>query len=86
MTTSYTMEGETLEAVKSWFSDWKQEVYVVGPLLPAGYGVVKESDRGSTDTREFLERTLVKHGEKSVTLVSSIDRFSLVYLNHLNDT
>lgn len=72
LTSSYSIEGETLDTVKSWFKEWNQEVCVLGPLFPTGYGVVQESDWGSYETREFLDKALLEHGEKSLTLVSSI--------------
>lgn len=71
LTSSYSLEGETLDAVKTWFKEWNQEVYTIGPLLPTGYGIVQENDRGSSEIREFLDKALLEHGENSVTLVSS---------------
>ncbi|PPQ89615.1 hypothetical protein CVT25_012532 [Psilocybe cyanescens] len=59
VTSTFALENESINAV-----------YVIGPLLPSGYGVVSENARGSTDTEEFLQRARVNYGDKSVTLIS----------------
>ncbi|KDR78382.1 hypothetical protein GALMADRAFT_138474 [Galerina marginata CBS 339.88] len=70
MDSAYAFEKESLEAVKLLFSEWKKETYVVGPLLPSGYGTVAQSNRGAVDIEAFLNEMLSKHGKHSVLLIS----------------
>ncbi|KAH9476235.1 UDP-glycosyltransferase 74G1 [Psilocybe cubensis] len=70
LTSTYSLEPITLDAARSWYKEWNKEVYVIGPLLPTGYGTMRQSDRGSSEVSEFLDKALVEHGEKSVTLIS----------------
>src|ERR1700761_7094904 len=39
ITSSYIYENASLDAMKQWFSGMQKEVHVLGPLLPAGYGI-----------------------------------------------
>lgn len=54
-----------MDAIKQWFSDMQKEFYVLGPLLPPGYGVeTQKSEAGSSvDIETFLEEMQVKHGK-----------------------
>lgn len=71
-TSAYALEAESLEGLRSWFSEWKKDLYVIGPLLPSEYGrVAADSAPGFPETREFLDKALAEHGERSVMLVSS---------------
>ncbi|KAF9557510.1 UDP-Glycosyltransferase/glycogen phosphorylase [Agrocybe pediades] len=64
-------EGEAISAIRAWLTDdLKKEVYAVGPILPLGYGVKGQSDRGATDIKDFLDRMLETHGKKSTMLIS----------------
>ncbi|KAF8204107.1 UDP-Glycosyltransferase/glycogen phosphorylase [Pholiota molesta] len=69
--TSETYEhAESVEAFRSWFAGWGKPAYAVGPLLPIGYGSTSVSSRGDTAVEVFLEKSLQKHGEKSVLFIS----------------
>ncbi|KAH9476237.1 UDP-glycosyltransferase 84A1 [Psilocybe cubensis] len=70
VTSSYLFEADSINALKTYFSELKQDVFVIGPLLPSGYGIVSESARGSRETQEFLDKTQLRFGERSVTLIS----------------
>ena len=72
--TSYAYESESLEAMKKWFSEMQKELFVLGPLLPAGYGIEtqKIEDGSSADIETFLGDMLVQHGEGSVYYVRFI--------------
>lgn len=74
VTSAYVFEAESMEAIKSWFSEWNQDIYIIGPLLPTGYGIDEESDRGSKETSDFLQKSLVEYGENSVMLVRTCYR------------
>jgi hypothetical protein len=71
--TSYAYESVSLDAVKQWFSDMQKEIYVLGPLLPPGYGIEIQntgSEEGSSvDIETFLGEMLVQHGRGSVFFV-----------------
>ena len=69
--TSYAYESESLDAMKEWFSDMQKEIYVVGPLLPPGYGIeTQKSEEGSgSDIETFLGEMLAQHGKESVYFV-----------------
>lgn len=71
VTSAYAFEEESMEGLKSWLSEWNKDTYIIGPLLPSGYGILEESDRGSKETREFLDKSLAEHGENSVIFVST---------------
>ncbi|PPQ80127.1 hypothetical protein CVT25_001426 [Psilocybe cyanescens] len=81
VTSAYVFEAESMEAIKSWFSEWNQDIYIIGPLLPTGYGIDEESDRGSKETSDFLQKSLVEYGENSVMLIS----FGTVYWPAVQD-
>lgn len=69
VTTTYAFEKESLEGLKSWFSDWNKDVFVIGPLLPSGYGTLADSPRGSNEIQEFLDKKQSEDGPNSVVLV-----------------
>ena len=56
VTTSYTYKSSSLDAMKQWFSDMQKEIYVLGPLLPSGYGIeTQKSEEGANlDVEVFL--------------------------------
>jgi hypothetical protein len=61
--------------MKQWFSDMQKELYVLGPLLPHGYGIeTQKSGEGgsSVDIETFLGDMLVQHGKGSVYYVRFI--------------
>ncbi|KAF8903485.1 UDP-Glycosyltransferase/glycogen phosphorylase [Gymnopilus junonius] len=70
ITSTYHFEREALEAVKSWFSSWNKPTYVIGPLLPSGFGTIAQTPRGADDIEEFLDKAVTKHGQKSVLFIS----------------
>ena len=59
--------------MKQWFSDMQKELFVLGPLLPSGYGVQVETQNAeegtSSDFETFLGEMLVQHGKGSVFFV-----------------
>jgi hypothetical protein len=56
--------------MKQWYSDMQKEIYVLGPLLPPGYGIETENSEGaSVDIETFLGEMLVQHGRGSVFFV-----------------
>ena len=69
--TSYAYESVSLDAMKQWFSDMQRGLYVLGPLLPPGYGIqTRNSEEGaSADIETFLGEMLVQHGQRSVFFV-----------------
>ena len=69
----------SLDAVKQWFSEMQKEIYVLGPLLPPGYGVeTQKSEEGaSVDIETFLGEMLVQHGKGSVFFVRFFPLFSI---------
>lgn len=74
-TSTYAFEEQSLNAVKSWISKWNKEVYVIGPLLPSGYGKMVDN-RGTGEIKEFMDKMLAERGRKSVILASSNYRSS----------
>ena len=58
--------------MKQWVSEIHKEVYVLGPLLLAGYGTkIQNHEEGANfDIETFLGEMLVRHGKRSVFLVS----------------
>ena len=59
--------------MKQWLSDMQKEVHVLGPLLPAGYGIeIEHGEDGvaGTDVETFLGKMLVQHGKRSVFFVT----------------
>ena len=83
MTTSYAYESVSLDAVKQWFSDLQKEVYVLGPLLPPGYGTkTQNSEEGtSVDIETFLGKMLLQYGQRSVFFVNSFPLICAVELD-----
>jgi len=67
---SYAFESESIESMRSWFAEWRKQLFVLGPLLPESYSSDIQSSRGATDVEEFLETMLLERGEKSVLFVS----------------
>ena len=59
--------------MKKWFSDMQKEVYVLGPLLPPGYGIETQNceEGASVDIETFLGEMQVQHGKRSVFFVRS---------------
>ena len=57
--------------MKQWFSDMQKDLFVLGPLLPPGYGIeTQKSEEGASDDVEnFLGEMLVEHGKGSVFYV-----------------
>ena len=57
--------------MKQWFSDMQKDVYVVGPLLPSGYGIENQNgeEGASADVETFLGEMLVQHGKGSTFFV-----------------
>ncbi|KAF8869585.1 hypothetical protein CPB84DRAFT_1754948 [Gymnopilus junonius] len=70
VTSAYSFEPEPLDEMKSWFSSWNKPAYVIGPLLPSGFGTVPETPRGANDIEEFLDKAVMQHGQKSVLFIS----------------
>jgi hypothetical protein len=60
-----------MDAMKQWFSDMQKEIYVLGPLLPPGYGIeTQKSEEGaSVEIETFLGEMLQQHGKGSVFFV-----------------
>lgn len=71
LSSSYVLEGEAMDAFKTWLSESKKDVYGVGPLLPANYWDV-QSDGGASAVQVFLDSMLESRGKKSVVLVRAI--------------
>ena len=63
--------------MKQWFSNMQKEIYVLGPLLPPGYGIETQNcEEGESDDIEaFLGEMQVKHGKRSVFFVSYFPSF-----------
>ena len=57
--------------MKQWFSDMQKEIYVLGPLLPLGYGIETQNNEegASVDIESFLGEMQVQHGKGSVFFV-----------------
>ena len=94
VTTSYSYESVSLDAMKQWFSDMQKEVHVLGPLLPVGYGTETQNteEGASVDIETFLGEMLVQYGKRSVFFVRSFLFFSVptnffsdIFWNHLLD-
>ena len=76
----------SLDAVKQWLSDIQKDVYVLGPLLPPGYGAkMQDNEEGtSVEIETFLGKMLAQHGKRSVFFVKSFLFFSAVELHTLD--
>lgn len=71
---AYEGEGETLAALKGWFTQTLHKpVYTIGPLLPPGYGSQKIDSPLARDAEivAFLDSKRAQFGDKSVLLVSA---------------
>jgi hypothetical protein len=68
---SYDYESVSLDGMKQWFSDMQKDFYVLGPLLPLGYGnETQNGEKGANiDIERFLGEMLVQHGKRSVFFV-----------------
>ena len=57
----------------------KKEIYVLGPLLPPGYGIeTQNSEEGANvEIEAFLEEMQVQHGKRSVFFVSFFPFFCI---------
>ena len=72
MTTSYSYESVSLDAMKEWFANMHKELHVLGPVLPAGYDgaeTQKAEEGAGGDIEAFLEEMLIQHGKRSVFFV-----------------
>ena len=83
VTTSYSYESVSLDAIKEWFTSMQKGLHILGPLLPAGYGAEtqKAEEGAGGDIEVFLEEKLKKHGKRSVFYVKSFPfscRFRLI--------
>ena len=69
--TPHAYEYASLDAMKQWFSDMQKEIYVLGPLLPLGYGIETQNgeEGASVDIETFLGEMQVQHGKRSVFFV-----------------
>jgi hypothetical protein len=58
--------------MKQWFSDMHKEIYVLGPLLPPGYGIETQNgeEGANVDIETFLREMQVQHGKRSVFFAS----------------
>ena len=67
--------------MKQWFSDMQKEIYVLGPLLPPGYGIEnqKVEEGASVDIETFLGEMLVQYGKRSVFFASLTSLLSSVH-------
>ncbi|GLB39043.1 putative UDP-glucoronosyl and UDP-glucosyl transferase [Lyophyllum shimeji] len=63
-------ERESLDAVRAWFGEMQKPVYVVGPLLPAGYAAQSDVNEWNANIADFLSNMLEKHGRRSVLFIS----------------
>jgi hypothetical protein len=63
--------------MKQWFFDMQKDIYVLGPLLPRGYGIENQNgeEGASADIETFLGEMLVQHGKRSVFFVRSFFPF-----------
>ena len=78
MPSSRSFEHVSLIQVEEWLKTLPQgplPLYVVGPLLPPGYGrpsvenSAPEQSQGERDIQTFLKEMQANHGEKSVVFV-----------------
>ena len=55
----------------------QKEVYLLGPLLPSGYGIETQNteEGASVNIEAFLGEMQVRHGKRSVFFVSLISSF-----------
>jgi hypothetical protein len=85
VTTSYAYDSISLDALKQCFSDKQKELYVLGPLLPSGYGYGTKTQNGeegtNSDIETFLGEMLEQHGERSVFYVKILPFSSFCVLN-----
>ncbi|KDR73135.1 hypothetical protein GALMADRAFT_721979 [Galerina marginata CBS 339.88] len=67
---AHAFENEALATTKSWFLELKKDTYVIGPLLPLGYGTVAQSSRGAGEIEAFLDNMLLQRGRRAVLFIS----------------
>jgi hypothetical protein len=62
----------------------RKEVYVLGPLLPPGYGIETQNNEEGTnfDIETFLGEMLVQHGKQSVFFVILFSFFQVAFELH----
>ncbi|KAF8209218.1 UDP-Glycosyltransferase/glycogen phosphorylase [Mycena galopus ATCC 62051] len=74
LNTAPAYDRETLVAFETWLrQSLNKPIYVVGPLLPPGYGTEEKPTFGSLGDLEiasFLDSMKSKHGERSVLFIS----------------
>ncbi|KDR73136.1 hypothetical protein GALMADRAFT_722028 [Galerina marginata CBS 339.88] len=70
MASAYAFENEALDTTRSWLLESKKDIYVIGPLLPRGYGTVAQSSRGAGEIEVFLDKMLLQRGGKAVLYIS----------------
>jgi hypothetical protein len=53
--------------MKQWLSSKQKDVHVLGPLLPAGFGIETQNSEEGTrvDIETFLEEMLTQYGNRS---------------------
>ena len=63
--------------MKQWFSDMQKEIHVLGPLLPAGYGIETQNgeEGAGVEIETFLGEMLVQYGKRSVFFVKCFSFF-----------
>ncbi|KAF9557518.1 UDP-Glycosyltransferase/glycogen phosphorylase [Agrocybe pediades] len=70
LASSHAWEGEAIEVMCSWFSDWGKVAYPLGPLLPSNFGSSVLEDSREEETKHFLDSMLARFGENSTILIS----------------
>ncbi|KDR73134.1 hypothetical protein GALMADRAFT_721937 [Galerina marginata CBS 339.88] len=70
MTSAYAFENEALATTRFWLLELKKDIYVIGPLLPLGYGTVAQSSRGASEIEVFLDNMLLQRGQKAILFIS----------------
>jgi len=78
MPSSHSWEHASLIQMEDWLKSLPQDplpLYVIGPLLPPGYGRPSvensgsEQSRGERDVEVFLKEMQANYGERSVVFV-----------------
>ena len=72
--------------MKQWLFDIQKDVYVLGPLLPPGYGSKMQDNQegASVEIETFLGKMLAQHGKRSVFFVKPFLFLSAVELHTLD--
>jgi hypothetical protein len=74
--------------VKQWFTDIQEEIHVLGPLLPSGYGIKTQNSEEGTgvDIEIFLGEMQVQHRKRSVFFVRSFPFFCVrTYIRNFSE-